>query len=43
MDIQEITLKDLDAKAFISEQVESIRASVGDGTAVVALSGGVDS
>jgi GMP synthase (glutamine-hydrolysing) len=43
MDIQEITLKDLDPKAFISEQVESIRASVGDGTAVVALSGGVDS
>jgi len=43
MDIQEIRLKDLDPKAFIKEQVESIRASVGDGTAVVALSGGVDS
>lgn len=43
MDIQEVKLKDLDPKAFISEQVESIRASVGDGTAVVALSGGVDS
>jgi len=43
MDIQEVRLKDLDPKAFISEQVESIRASVGDGAAVVALSGGVDS
>jgi GMP synthase (glutamine-hydrolysing) len=43
MDIQEIRLKDLNPKAFIKEQVESIRASVGDGTAVVALSGGVDS
>jgi len=43
MDIQEIKLKDLNPKAFIREQVESIRAAVGDGTAVVALSGGVDS
>jgi len=43
MDIQEIRLKDLDPKAFIKEQIESIRAAVGDGTAVVALSGGVDS
>jgi len=43
MDIQEIRLKDLDPKAFIEEQVESIRGVVGDGTAVVALSGGVDS
>ena len=43
MDIQEIWLKYLNPKAFIKEQVESIRASVGDGTAVVALSGGVDS
>ena len=43
MDIQEIRLRDLDPKAFIEEQVESIRGVVGDGTAVVALSGGVDS
>jgi GMP synthase (glutamine-hydrolysing) len=43
MDIQEIRLKDLDPKAFIEEQVESIRGVVGDGTVVVALSGGVDS
>jgi len=43
MGIQEIRLKDLDPKAFIKEQVESIRGVVGDGTAVVALSGGVDS
>jgi len=43
MEIKEIKLKDLDPKAFIRDQVESIRTSVGDGTAVVALSGGVDS
>jgi len=39
MDIKEIKVKDLDPKAFIKAQVESIRATVGDGTAVVALSG----
>jgi GMP synthase (glutamine-hydrolysing) len=43
MQIKEIKLKDLNPKAFIAAQVESIRATVGDGTAVVALSGGVDS
>jgi len=43
MDIQEIALTRLKPKAFIREQVESIRRTVGDGTAVVALSGGVDS
>jgi len=43
MDIREIRLKDLDPQAFILVQVECIRAAVGTGTAVVALSGGVDS
>lgn len=43
MDIREIKVKDLDPRAFIKVQVESLRETVGDGTAVVALSGGVDS
>ncbi|HSB81383.1 MAG TPA: ExsB family transcriptional regulator [Candidatus Methylomirabilis sp.] len=43
MNINEIKLKELNPKAFIQEQVESIRKTVGDGLAVVALSGGVDS
>jgi GMP synthase (glutamine-hydrolysing) len=43
MHIREITLKQLKPKAFIQSQVEAIRAQVGTGTAVVALSGGVDS
>jgi len=43
MDIKEINLKNLKPKAFIQEQVEGIRKTVGNGTAVVALSGGVDS
>jgi GMP synthase (glutamine-hydrolysing) len=33
----------LDAEAFIAAQVDAIRAAVGDGTAINALSGGVDS
>jgi GMP synthase (glutamine-hydrolysing) len=43
MDIAELTLQDLDVDAFISRQVEQIAADVGDGLAVNALSGGVDS
>lgn len=43
MNITEIKLKELNPKAFIQEQVEEIRKVVGDGLAVVALSGGVDS
>jgi GMP synthase (glutamine-hydrolysing) len=43
MGIKEIKGKNLNPKAFINEQVESIRKTVGDGIAVVALSGGVDS
>jgi len=40
---KEITAQALNTDAFIAEQVESIRATVGDGTAINALSGGVDS
>ncbi len=43
MDIKEIQLKDLDPEAFIKDQVASISEAVGDGLAVNALSGGVDS
>ena len=43
MDTHEILLKDLSAEAFIDEQVSAIREAVGDGLAVNALSGGVDS
>jgi len=43
MEIKEIKVQDLDPTAFIQAQVESIQATVGDGIAVVALSGGVDS
>ena len=41
--IQEITAHDLDTDRFIGEQVEAIRAEVSTGTAINALSGGVDS
>jgi GMP synthase (glutamine-hydrolysing) len=41
--IQEITARALDSKRFIAEKVKDIRTSVGDGTAISALSGGVDS
>jgi len=41
--IQEVLLADLDAEAFINRQIEAIRSAVGDGLAVNALSGGVDS
>jgi GMP synthase (glutamine-hydrolysing) len=41
--MKEITAKELDPKRFIDEQVEQIKAAVGDGTAINALSGGVDS
>jgi GMP synthase (glutamine-hydrolysing) len=39
----EITASELVPKRFINEKVEKIRAAVGDGTAINALSGGVDS
>jgi len=41
--IQEITAKKLNAKRFIDEKVNEIKTAVGDGTAINALSGGVDS
>ncbi len=41
--IGEITARELDAERFISGKVAEIRNVVGDGTAVSALSGGVDS
>jgi len=41
--IREIKLQDLNSADFIAEKVQEIRAAVGDGTAINALSGGVDS
>ncbi len=43
MEITEITLGQLDPAAFAAQQVEAISAAVGDGLAINALSGGVDS
>ena len=43
MEVKEITLAKLRPAAFIKEQVEKIRATVADGLAINALSGGVDS
>ena len=43
MEAQEIQLQGLNAEAFIGDQVKAIREAVGDGLAVNALSGGVDS
>ncbi len=40
---KEIMLKDLDNDKFITEKVNEIREAVGSGTAINALSGGVDS
>lgn len=41
--IREIKAQELNTGQFISEKVSEIRAAVGDGTAINALSGGVDS
>jgi GMP synthase (glutamine-hydrolysing) len=41
--MDEITVATLDTERFIAEKVEEIRAEIGDGTAINALSGGVDS
>lgn len=43
MSIKEVTVKDLSPKQFIEEKVKEISGEVGDGLAVNALSGGVDS
>jgi len=40
---KEITARDLNTKRFIDEKVNEIRSAVGEGTAINALSGGVDS
>ena len=40
---QEITSKELNAEVFVKEQVDKIKETVGAGTAINALSGGVDS
>lgn len=41
--VQELRASELDAQRFIDEQVAAIREAAGDGTAINALSGGVDS
>jgi len=41
--VREITAQEIDAERFIDEKVREIRGEVGDGTAINALSGGVDS
>lgn len=41
--IKEITAKELDTSKFIEEKIKEIRDTVGSGTAINALSGGVDS
>jgi GMP synthase (glutamine-hydrolysing) len=43
MPIQEITAAELNPGRFIREQVEAVAGAVGEGTAITALSGGVDS
>ncbi len=43
MNVEEITIKNLDLDEFIADQTENIRAQVGDEVAINALSGGVDS
>ena len=43
METQEIQLQDLNVEAFIEEQVKAISEAAGNGLAVNALSGGVDS
>jgi len=43
MNVTEITLEQLDPEEFINQKVEEIAATVGSGSAINALSGGVDS
>ena len=43
MEIIEIPANKLNAKKFIRDQVKAIAKAVGDGSAITALSGGVDS
>jgi len=41
--IKEITVKELNTESFINDKVKEIKDAVGEGTAINALSGGVDS
>ena len=41
--IKEITTRELNPEQFIQEKVNEIKSAIGDGTAINALSGGVDS
>ncbi len=41
--VKEITAEELDIERFINEKVDQIKEAVGDGVAINALSGGVDS
>lgn len=43
MKVAEITVQDLNSQEFIEEQAKEISSAVGDGLAINALSGGVDS
>lgn len=43
MEIEELKLKDLNPRAFIEQKIKEIASVVGDGRAINALSGGVDS
>jgi GMP synthase (glutamine-hydrolysing) len=43
MEIEEIKLEDLNEEGFIQNQVDILKSTVGDGIAINALSGGVDS
>ena len=43
MEIKEIRLEDVDTEGFIAQKIEEISSMVGEGTAINALSGGVDS
>ena len=43
MEVQEIKVDSLDTKSFIKEKISEIAGIVGDGSAINALSGGVDS
>ena len=43
MEMKEITLEELDGEKFIAEKIEEISSTIGNGLAINALSGGVDS
>ncbi|MDP8252912.1 MAG: ATP-binding protein [Candidatus Kaelpia aquatica] len=43
MNLKEITMDDLNVESFIKEKMEDLKSVIGDGIAINALSGGVDS